>query len=149
MRRLSFADGAARPGLEVLPRQQSARARMRRCVGALLVAVAFWEPSPAAADGMRCGTKLVSDGDSTYDVHTRCGEPKFKTKRMELRTIRTWVGAPCVRPGAQCGYSVERTIEVQVEEWIYDFGPTQFVRYVTFEDGRLLRIVTGDYGVSR
>ena len=27
---------------------------------------------------MRCGTKLVSDGDTMYDVDARCGEPKFK-----------------------------------------------------------------------
>ena len=41
---------------------------------------------------------------------------------------------------------VERIVEVQIDEWTYDFGSTQFVRYVTFEDGRLLRIDTGHYG---
>lgn len=103
-------------------------------------------PTVALADGMRCGTKLVSDGDTLYDVHTRCGDPKFKTRRMEQRTIRDWVSTPCVNSGSQCGRMVERTVEVQVDEWTYDFGSTQFVRYVTFENGRLLRVDTGSYG---
>ena len=116
---------------------------------AVLLATFLLQPTLAAADGMRCGNKLVSDGDTTYDVHSRCGEPQGKTKRVELRTVRAWVGAPCVSGDARCGRAVERTVEVQIEEWIYDFGPTKFIHYVTFEDGRLLRVVTGGYGNSR
>jgi hypothetical protein len=120
---------------------------MRQCVPGLL-ALLLTASTPALADGMRCGTRLVSDGDTLYEVHDRCGEPQFKMKRMELRTVRTWLSTPCVTPATQCGRMIERTVEVQVDEWTYDLGPTQFVRYVTFEDGRLLRIVTGDYGSS-
>src|SRR4051812_45246107 len=105
-------------------------------------------PDSALADGMRCGTKLVSDGDTLYDVQRRCGDPKFMTRKIEQRTIRRWVSGVCA-PGvaqAQCGQIVERTVEVQIDEWTYDFGPTQFVRYVIFEDGRLLRVISGSYG---
>jgi hypothetical protein len=35
---------------------------------------------------------------------------------------------------------------VTVEQWIYDLGRTQFTRILTFENNRLARIETGDYG---
>jgi hypothetical protein len=102
--------------------------------------------STAFADGMRCGTKLVSDGDTLYEVHSRCGDPKFSVRRMEQRTVRHWVGGPCAPGAARCGGFVERTIEVQIDEWTYDFGSTQFVRYLTFEQGVLVKVDTGSYG---
>jgi hypothetical protein len=97
---------------------------------------------------MRCGTKLVSDGDSTYDVQSRCGDPTAATRRVELRTVRTWVNGPCVKGGG-CGHMVERTVEVVVDEWVYDMGPHDFIRYLTFEQGKLLTVRTGDYGKAR
>jgi hypothetical protein len=36
-----------------------------------------------------------------------------------------------------------------IDEWIYDFGPETFVRYLTFVDGRLFRVDTGSYGTPR
>jgi hypothetical protein len=30
--------------------------------------------------------------------------------------------------------------------WIYDYGPTEFVRYITFVDDEVERIQMGDYG---
>ncbi len=33
--------------------------------------------------------------------------------------------------------------------WIYDFGPGQFVYYLTFLEGRLNRIQRGGYGQAR
>jgi len=35
---------------------------------------------------------------------------------------------------------------VTVEEWEYNLGPGSFIRYLTFENGRLIKITTGDYG---
>jgi hypothetical protein len=35
---------------------------------------------------------------------------------------------------------------VTVEEWEYNLGPTKFIRYLRFENGRLIRITDGDYG---
>ena len=35
---------------------------------------------------------------------------------------------------------------VTVEEWEYNLGPGRFIRYLTFESGRLIKINTGDYG---
>ena len=35
---------------------------------------------------------------------------------------------------------------VTVEEWEYNLGPGRFIRYLTFENGRLIKITIGDYG---
>ena len=58
------------------------------------VAVAFGA-GEAAAEGMRCGNRLVSKGDSTYEVRSRCGEPSDANRRVETRTERRRVRVPC------------------------------------------------------
>jgi hypothetical protein len=35
---------------------------------------------------------------------------------------------------------------VTVEEWEYNLGSNRFIRYLRFENGRLIRITVGDYG---
>jgi hypothetical protein len=37
-------------------------------------------------------------------------------------------------------------VHVTIEEWIYNFGPTQFMRILRFENNKLIEIETGDYG---
>lgn len=104
----------------------------------------------AAADGMRCGTRLVSAGDSTYAVRSRCGDPQDATRRVETRTERRRVRVPCGRNGeAQCDRVQEVSADVVVDEWVYDFGPQRFVHYLTFVDNKLARVETGSYGSNR
>jgi hypothetical protein len=104
----------------------------------------------AHADGMRCGTKLVSDGDTPYEVRNICGSPDQALQRTELRTVNHWVDGPCQSRGqVRCGQMVQYTVEVQIDEWLYDFGPTQFIRNLVFENGRLIRLYTGSYGVKQ
>jgi hypothetical protein len=102
------------------------------------------------ADGMRCDGKLVSNGDTMYDVQGRCGAPDAVRQHVELRTIRTWVEGPCFRENGvlRCGQFVEQTIQVVVDEWTYDFGPQTLIKLLTFEQGRLLRLATGSYGIK-
>jgi hypothetical protein len=35
---------------------------------------------------------------------------------------------------------------VTIEEWEYNLGSNSFIRYLRFENGRLMRITEGDYG---
>lgn len=35
---------------------------------------------------------------------------------------------------------------VEIEEWTYNLGSTRFIRYLIFENGVLVDIITGDYG---
>ena len=91
---------------------------------------------PANADGLRCGHRLVSDGDSTYLVQARCGPPDDVNTWVEYRAVRIWVGNAWV----------DRTVEVKLERWIYDFGTDRLIRILVFEDGRLLKVDTGPHG---
>ena len=99
------------------------------------------------ASDLRCGAKLVSIGDYRYDVLRKCGEPA---------NVETW---EAVRIRRDLLHSVPITREqelflrspiakewVTIEEWQYNFGQSQFMRYLRFENGRLKRITTGDYG---
>jgi NAD(P)H-hydrate repair Nnr-like enzyme with NAD(P)H-hydrate epimerase domain len=102
----------------------------------------------AAADGMRCGNRLVSKGDTTYAVRSRCGEPSDATRRVETRTERRRVRVACGRGDARCERVQEVSADVVIDEWVYDFGPQQFVRYLTFVDGKLFHVETGSYGTN-
>jgi hypothetical protein len=102
----------------------------------------------AAAEGMRCSNRLVSKGDSTYVVRSRCGEPRDATRRVETRTERRRVRVPC-GGGVLCDRVQEVVFDVVIDEWVYDFGPQQFVRYVTFVDGKLYKVATGSYGTNQ
>ena len=97
-------------------------------------------PSLAVADSLRCGQKLVSHGDSKVEVVARCGEPASKETRVEYETQK--------HASAGGGDIVvqERTVQKTIEEWTYNFGPNNFIQYVTFEDGRMVKVRSGKYG---
>jgi hypothetical protein len=106
--------------------------------------------SEAQADSLRCGSKLVASGDSMYAVESRCGAPVDKQHRTELRTENIWIQAPCRVPGqANCGQMIQRSVEVTIDEWLYDFGPQRFMQRVVFEQGRLVSVIAGDYGTKQ
>jgi len=71
----------------------------------------------SAAD-MQCGDQVIAVGASQFNVREKCGEPTG------------------IEPGP--GYGTE--------QWIYNFGPTEFVYYLTFVNGTLERIEVGGYG---
>lgn len=104
--------------------------------------------SAVRADGMRCGGKLVSDGDTMLEVKNLCGAPHQAIQRVEMRTVRRWVDAPCTQGpgGVRCGYMEEQSVPVVLDEWTYDFGEHVLVRHLTFEAGRLIHLATGGYG---
>jgi hypothetical protein len=105
--------------------------------------------SPSAhADSLSCNSRIVSTGDSRYDVRAVCGEPDDATQRVEYRTSRGRVVGPCTRDGKKlrCSRSEETVVEVVIDEWTYDFGRNRFVQYLTFEQGRLATVKSGSYG---
>jgi hypothetical protein len=57
------------------------------------------------------------------------------------------VGLPRVLRGYRQGEQHEDSKEkVKIEEWTYNPGPTEFIRYLRFENGILTNISTGDKG---
>lgn len=103
--------------------------------------------SAVSTGGLRCGTRLVSLGDTQYDVQALCGPPDARQQRTEVRTVRNQVRVPCSRESkAWCAAFAERSIEVAVEEWLYDFGRQRFVQHLLFEQGRLVHVESGERG---
>jgi len=97
---------------------------MMRARAALLCLLAS---APVAADALRCGQSVVTEGLRDFEVIERCGEPL---------TQRTWTE---VR-----GYDVGPVdlYYVVVEEWVYDAGARKLRRLLRFENGELMDIET-------
>lgn len=96
------------------------------CVLSLLTA-------PALA--LRCGTRVVSDGDRDFAVRERCGEPFYVDQFASVR-IR----------GADGPF--ETQVEDLYDVWYYNFGPRRLMVRLLFLNGRLQREETLGYGVT-
>ncbi len=129
-------------------------ARRLGIAAGLLSALWVWAPAPASAGGMRCGNKLVSVGDSLYDVRAACGEPAATERRVEYRTVRRRVRVPCFqerdphsgKDRLVCEREESHTVEVVLDVWTYDFGKRRLIHHALFEQGQLVNVTTGGYG---
>jgi hypothetical protein len=98
-------------------------------------------PAVASADAMRCGSRLISDGDPIEKVLDYCGEP--------AEAQRTWiVRQPHFEVGGQ-EYPFKGEEEVPVDTWTYDFGPDKLLRRIRFVAGKVDSIETLGYGRQR
>jgi hypothetical protein len=78
-------------------------------------------PNLPALDGtssLQCSGGTVVSGDSEDSVREKCGDPQ--------KVTREDADSPII--------------------WFYNFGPTEFVSYVSFTDGIVERIQMGGYG---
>jgi hypothetical protein len=110
-----------------------------------LVVIGCFVAAPGAAradDGFRCGSRVVSKGDSIAMVRKRCGEPTDIQRRTELRRVVREFGA--YGNGTFGGGKHEDTVEVQIQVWTYDPGAHRLMRYATFIDGVLDSTSEGD-----
>jgi len=96
----------------------------------------------ALADGMRCGSKLIDEGDSIEKVRTVCGEPSEISRREILRQ------PSYVRGGRRYHIDGDAMV-VPVDLWTYNFGPNKFMRRLKFVDGYLEEIETLGYGYHK
>jgi hypothetical protein len=84
------------------------------------------------ASAMRCGQKLVDLGDYKGDVLERCGEPESVETRTKV------VGSTFHYPRRTL--DLQQFEEIQIEEWIYNFGSSRLRQYLRFENGELKEI---------
>jgi hypothetical protein len=112
---------------------------MRALVSSALAALLLTIAVPASADGMRCGSKLMSQGDPRAKVRQFCGEPTDVQTRSILRR-------PTFNFGGRIYSYGDGYVEVPVEIWTYNFGPYKLMRQVRFVDGRVEDIETLGYG---
>jgi hypothetical protein len=98
-----------------------------------------WGITTAHADAMRCGSRLVTFGDTRAAVRSLCGEPTDVQTRSILRR-------PTYDLRGRVIYFGDGYIEIPVEVWTYNFGPYKLMRQVRFVDGRVDEIETIGYG---
>jgi hypothetical protein len=107
---------------------------------AAVVVLGLLACSPAFA--FRCGSKLVSEGDSRAEVMAKCGEP------ADIVTQRSVYRRPMIWANGRPYYIGQDFMEVPVESWVYNLGPNKLMRRVRFEDGIVAHIETLGYGYN-
>ncbi len=101
-------------------------------IGTFVALTALVQPAQA---GMRCGSRLVSEGDHKIEVLSKCGEPAL-VEPLGYGHYTVW---PHYAHRHYTAYAL-------IEEWTYNFGPRRFMRLVRFADGKVIRIISLDYG---
>jgi len=112
---------------------------MMRVLRYVLMLFGLCSAGMALADDLRCGSKLIEDGDSIEKVRTYCGEPTEISRREILRS-------PSYVRGGRVYHLGTEAVAVPVELWTYNFGPNKFMRRLKFVDGYLEEIETLGYG---
>jgi hypothetical protein len=99
----------------------------------LFLAMLGVSTSAAAADTLRCGSRLVSLGDTKAEVLIKCGAPAWKDNWTDeiINNVNR---------------ATELRVSIDRERWIYNFGPHSFLEFLLFENGKLIDISSGDYG---
>jgi hypothetical protein len=118
-----------------------------KCFLIALCAVFLVMSACAPAFAYRCGNKLIKVGNTRYEVLEYCGQPSWQDSWEE-----DYLESPRTYPFSSSGdFVAGRTriatvVRVTVEEWVYNDGPSQFMRILTFENGKVVSIRTGNYG---
>jgi hypothetical protein len=113
----------------------------RACFGCLATLAACLVATNAAAeDSMRCGTRLVSQGDPKVKVRALCGDPTDISLESISRGSGYW------RDPYDYSYFGPVWLEVPVEIWTYNFGSSRLLRQLRFVGDELVEIRTNGYG---
>jgi hypothetical protein len=100
------------------------------------------------AHAMRCGSRLVSEGDPRDKLLSDCGQPSSVEAWDEEQY--EYFGRPPnsrdYREFERYGNSYRVRSWVRVEIWTYNYGPSRFVDFVRLENGIVRRIYSGGYG---
>ena len=99
--------------------------------------------SAVAEDNMRCGSKLVSQGDGKHKVLALCGDPtNIALQGMVRRSPSYYYG-----DGSRSyEYYGPGWLDLPVEIWTYNLGPHKLLRKLRFIGDELDRIDTDGYG---
>jgi hypothetical protein len=110
----------------------------------LFICVLSFQNKVAVAKNLRCQGRIVSIGDTKAEVLDMCDQPN-KRDQWEEGTSGTIVQI--------YDYKTERYIApkrlespMQMERWTYNLGSNMFIRYLTFQNGELIKIETGEKG---
>jgi hypothetical protein len=98
----------------------------------------------------RCGSAVVSVGDTISAVLQECGAPDYReirvTERIYARRGRDFYDTKIVRVPAGSKYE---GVSSGDETWYYDPGPNGFVSVLEFAKSRLSSIKKEGYGSAK
>src|SRR5690349_23447910 len=95
---------------------------MRRAAAVLILGLLACSPAFA----FRCGSKIVTEGDSRAEVSAKCGEP------VDVIQLRSVYRRPVIWSHGRPYYIGEDFMEVPVEACVYNLGPNKLMRRVRF-----------------
>jgi Protein of unknown function (DUF2845) len=105
---------------------------------ATVVAVMMLVVTIGSALALDCHGRLVVIGASPWEVKERCGEP------TAIEDVMKHIPQRAYDPTSRA--TVYILVPVQQSIWTYNFGSTRFLYFLTFQEGKLIDITTGDYG---
>lgn len=116
----------------------------------LLVAATLLSTAAYSSDSMRCGQRLISDGDPKAKVADLCGQPTHTERRTVLRSgvprqnyaddnTRTGTSARTVSDSELLVHN-RSLVEVEVDIWLYNRGRNSLLRELVFHDNRLVAV---------
>jgi Protein of unknown function (DUF2845) len=92
------------------------------------------------AFAMRCGARIVKNGDTSAEVRHYCGEPVAVHVRRGISHFVERHGYQLWLPGL--------AEEILIEEWTYNFGPLKLMRVVRIENGLVTDVRELGYGFA-
>jgi hypothetical protein len=111
----------------------------------VLITLTAWT-TPAQA--MRCGSRLISEGDPREKVLNECGQPS-DVESWEEERYDYFDRPPPARyynEFERYGNAYRVRAFIRVEVWTYNYGPSRFIDYVRMENGIVRKIYSGGYG---
>jgi len=121
----------------------------------LLVIAAGLSPGQIHAASLRCGVRIITEGDYKDRVLAECGAPDHVEVWEEEHVYRFQhhpryygiydnydYGPNITEPGRP--FRVKKLVVVEV--WTYNHGPTRFLDHLRLENGIVTDITSGDYG---
>ena len=107
-----------------------------------LASIFFLSFSAFEALAFRCGSDMVSEGDSKTQVTATCGKPTSKDKSCEnSRQYTTTNKYGKIKKVKKCGQ--------KLETWYYNCGYDDFIYKLTFDDGKIANISTDGRGKGK
>ena len=115
----------------------------KQCLLAIIIFPFLWVHISIAADRtLRCQNRLVSIGADKSEILEKCGDP-YDVRHWE-EDHNSYISQ--IYDYQKDRYQAPKSIKgpILMERWTYNFGPNKFIRYLDFENGKLIRIETGD-----
>jgi hypothetical protein len=119
----------------------------RRLAGTLVVLVLAAGARAGEEESLRCPGGIVSRGDLKVDLLGKCGEPALR-ERSSVEEVSVARRDPVGSGPGPASVASARTASA-LERWTYDLGPSQFIRIVTLDAGRVRSVETGGRGYSK